>query len=147
MQMCRVVVVACLAGVLGCGRVTVVQRSRYGGVLELDGDRQKAVDLANGEMSSQCGASNYTVTSEGYQPSRAPRARNAGPPPMVWTIEFQCNQLVGPRPDTPAPGYPQPYPQEPGAAPPYAPDPGTPPPVYQDPNAAPPPPPPATGPY
>ncbi len=138
----------------GCGFAIVVKRTEYGGTIELNGDRQKSMEIANGHMSEHCGASNYTVVSEGYQPSEAPRNPNAGPPPTIWTIHYRCNGMVGPQPGAPAaypqdPTAPPPYPQDPQ---PYPADPDAPyvsQPYGQDPAAPPPPPPPPpqNGPY
>lgn len=149
----RWLVTISVVALAGCGIATVVNRTQYGGTIELNGDRQKAMEIANGHMSGHCGANNYTVVSEGYQPSEAPRNPNAGPPPTIWTIHYQCNGMVGPTPGAPAaypqdPNAPQPYPQDPTAPQPYPADPNAPyvSQPYSDPNA-PPPPPPQNGPY
>lgn len=53
--------------VAACGSARVVQRTQYGGVIALEGDRGKAMEGAHGEMSAHCGAGNYTITQEGEE--------------------------------------------------------------------------------
>ena len=50
-----------------CGSAKVIQRTQTGGVIQLDGDRGKAMEQANGEMSRHCGPGNYTITQEGEE--------------------------------------------------------------------------------
>lgn len=58
-----------LGGVLlaGCGSARVVQRTQYGGVIALQGDRGKAMEQAHKEMSGHCGAGNYSIVQEGEE--------------------------------------------------------------------------------
>lgn len=50
-----------------CGAAKVIQRTQTGGVIELQGDRGKAMEQANGEMSAHCGPGNYTIVQEGEE--------------------------------------------------------------------------------
>ena len=50
-----------------CGSARVLQRTQVGGVIELQGDRGKAMEQANQEMSAHCGPNNFTITQEGEE--------------------------------------------------------------------------------
>jgi len=54
--------------VLGaCGSARVIQRNQNGGIIELSGDRGKAMEQANSEMAAHCGPNNYQITQEGEE--------------------------------------------------------------------------------
>jgi hypothetical protein len=67
LSMKRLGLLAAFALVAGCGSARVVQRTQYGGVIALEGDRGKAMDAAHGEMGRHCGAGNYTIVQEGEE--------------------------------------------------------------------------------
>jgi hypothetical protein len=50
-----------------CGSARVVQRTQYGGVIALQGDRGKAMEDARRQMDTHCGPQNYTVVQEGEE--------------------------------------------------------------------------------
>ena len=50
-----------------CGSARVVQRTQYGGVIALQGDRGKAMEDARRQMDTHCGAQNYTIVQEGEE--------------------------------------------------------------------------------
>ena len=50
-----------------CGSARVIQRTQAGGVIELNGDRGKAMEQANQEMAAHCGPNNYTIVQEGEE--------------------------------------------------------------------------------
>ena len=50
-----------------CGSARVIQRTQAGGVIELQGDRGKAMEQANQEMAAHCGPNNYTIVQEGEE--------------------------------------------------------------------------------
>ena len=50
-----------------CGSARVLQRTQTGGVIELQGDRGKAMEQANQEMAAHCGPGNFTITQEGEE--------------------------------------------------------------------------------
>ncbi|MBX3156823.1 MAG: hypothetical protein KF773_12565 [Deltaproteobacteria bacterium] len=50
-----------------CGSARVIQRNASGGVIELQGDRGKAMEDANSQMASHCGPGNYRIDSEGEE--------------------------------------------------------------------------------
>ena len=56
-----------VALVAACGSARVIQRTQAGGVIELQGDRGKAMEQANQEMASHCGPNNYTIVQEGEE--------------------------------------------------------------------------------
>lgn len=121
-----------------CGSARVIQRTQAGGVIELQGDRGKAMEQANQEMASHCGPNNYTImqegeeavgtdtfvredTNAGSQTSRDGRNQQSGSTTTgqqstrtatAWRVHYQCNG---------AQGGPQPMPA-------MAPDPNAPPP-------------------
>ena len=127
-----------------CGSVRVIQRTQTGGVIELQGDRGKAMEQANSAMASHCGPGNFTITQEGEeavgtdtytredtsaasQTSRNGRRTEAGSTTTgaqstrtatAWRVHYQCNGAGGP-PPPPAPGGAPPPPGDPaGGAPP-----------------------------
>ena len=59
--------IGALATLAACGTARVIQRTQTGGVLELNGDRGKAMEQANQEMAAHCGPDNFTVVQEGEE--------------------------------------------------------------------------------
>src|SRR6185437_1580167 len=55
-------------GTAACGSARLVQRNQYGGVIALNGDRNKAMEQANNMMAQHCGPGNFKVVSEGEVP-------------------------------------------------------------------------------
>ncbi len=151
--MLRNISLGLLVVLAACGSARVIQRTQTGGVIELAGDRGKAMEQANSEMSSHCGPNNFTIVQEGEEAvgtdtytqqntqdtehsSRTGRTTTEQQQTQgvqstrtatAWRVHYQCNGAGGPPPT--AAGGPPPPP--PGGAPP------------PDPNAggAPPPPP------
>jgi hypothetical protein len=121
--------------VLGaCGTARVVWRTQTGGVIELQGDRGKSMEVANGEMAGHCGANNWTIVAEGYEPVGTDRYYGQTSTPyaqggtrttgyesqrasMIWRIHYQCNNAYVPN-AMPAAGPGEPMPQEPPPPPP-----------------------------
>ena len=139
-----------MGALVGCGSARLVQRNQYGGVIALNGDRNKAMEQANQMMAQHCGPGNYQVTSEGevpvgtdtyqqsntnygeqtqsnrsgtYQNTQGGSTTTSGQSTRTateWRIQYQCGQGAGAPPPGPAPAS--------GGAPP-------PPPPAPDPNA------------
>jgi hypothetical protein len=127
-----------------CGSARVIQRTQTGGVIELQGDRGKAMEQANSEMASHCGPGNYTITQEGEeaigtdtysredtnaasQTSRSGRTTTAGSTTTgaqstrtatAWRVHYQCNGAGGPPPPAAPPAGGPPPAGDPGAPPP-----------------------------
>lgn len=145
-----------------CGSARLVQQTPQGGTLELQGDRNKAMEDANNQMAAQCGPNNYTIVQQGDEPvgtdtytqadqqtndrtSRNGRRNTSNTQTQevtstrtayVWRVHYQCNGAM------PAAGQMPPQqmpPQGPPGGPP--PDQGGPPPDQGGP------PPPAPGGY
>ena len=121
-----------LVAMAGCGAARLITRDQYGGVIALDGDRQKAMEDASKMMAANCGGP-YTIVSEGeqvvgsdtthtdqtYTPKDGKVVNQGGESTRnvtEWRVRYQCGAGQG---------------MPPGA-----------PPAYPDPNAPPPPPPP-----
>lgn len=127
--------------VLGaCGSARVIQRNQNGGVIELSGDRGKAMEQANSEMSAHCGPNNWQVVQEGEEAigtdtfvredtsSDSARSRSgrrsstdttttgqqSTRTATAWRVHYQCNGAGGPPPAGPG----GPPPAGPGAPPP-----------------------------
>jgi hypothetical protein len=122
-----------------CGSARVIQRTQSGGVIELQGDRGKAMEQANQEMASHCGPNNYTIVQEGeeaigtdtysrqdtnsggtsngrsYQEGSTTQGQQSTRTATAWRVHYQCNGAGG----GPAP--------MPAAAPAGGPPPGAPP--------------------
>jgi hypothetical protein len=127
-----------------CGSARVIQRNANGGVIELQGDRGKAMEDANAQMASHCGPGNYKIDSEGEEvigqdtvartdtaedtkTSRSGRrsstdstttntssTRNA----TAWRIHYSCGGAAGGPPPGPAAPPPGPAAPPPGGEPP-----------------------------
>jgi hypothetical protein len=122
----------------------VIQRTQVGGVIELQGDRGKAMEQANQEMSAHCGPNNFTIVQEGEEAigtdtysredssAAATQSRNGRTQyadsttqgqtstrtATAWRVHYQCNGAGAPAP-VPAAGPPAPPPGgAPGAPPP-----------------------------
>jgi hypothetical protein len=112
----------------GCGHARLVSRTQYGGVYALEGDRNKAMEDAHGQMSSHCQGP-YSIVSEGENIIGSDSAQSnetyvAEDGTVVnqggqstrqateWRVQYQCGSAQ-PMPAQPSPGaYPQPaYPQ------------------------------------
>ena len=125
-----------------CGSARVIARTQEGGIIELQGDRGKAMEQANREMSAHCGPSNFTIVQEGEEAigtdtvatedtsqdsktSRTGRHSKTDTSTVnttstrtatAWRVHYACNGAGGP----PAAGPPAapPPPGEPPPAPP-----------------------------
>ena len=118
-----------------CGSARVIQRTQTGGIIELQGDRGKAMEQANQEMARHCGPNNYTITQEGEEAigtdtysredtaAAADTSRNgrhtradstttgvqSTRTATAWRVHYQCNGAGGPPPMDPnAPPPPPP---------------------------------------
>lgn len=103
-----------------CGSARVIQRTQSGGVIELSGDRGKAMEQANQEMASHCGPNNFTIVQEGEEAvgtdtytqeqttdrtSRSGRTnqettqgQTSTRTATAWRVHYQCNGAGGPPP-------------------------------------------------
>ena len=140
--MLRKVSVGLFVVLAACGSARVIQRNQSGGVIELSGDRGKAMEQANQEMSAHCGPNNYQITQEGEEAigtdtvvqedtaqdtrsSRSGRRQSTDTSSTTtqqtrtataWRVHYQCNGAGGGPPPGPGPG-PAPG-GDPGAPPP-----------------------------
>lgn len=125
-----------LALAAACGSAKVISRTQAGGVIELQGDRGKAMEQANGEMSRHCGPGNYQITQEGEEAigtdtfvhedtstdsatSRSGRrsatdstttGQQSTRTATAWRVHYQCAGAAGGPPPGPAGGPPPPAP-------------------------------------
>jgi hypothetical protein len=125
----------------GCGSARVISRTQAGGVIELQGDRGKAMEQANSEMNAHCGPGNFTITQEGEEAigtdtvaredtaedsktSRSGRrsstdsttvATTSTRTATAWRVHYACNGAGGP---PPPPAAAAPPPDDGGGAPP-----------------------------
>ena len=68
-----------------CGTARIVQKTRYGGMIELQGDHSKAMEQANEEMAAAC--PDFIVVREGPEPiADAPEGSAA----TVYRVRSQC---------------------------------------------------------
>lgn len=122
--MLRKVSLGLILALAACGSARVIQRTQAGGVIELQGDRGKAMEQANQEMASHCGPNNYTIVQEGEEAvgtdtytredtsggsstSRDGRHTSGGSTTTgqqstrtatAWRVHYQCNGVQGPAP-------------------------------------------------
>ncbi len=141
--MLRKVSLALFVVLAACGSARVIQRTQTGGVIELSGDRGKAMEQANQDMAGHCGPNNFTIVQEGEEAvgtdtysredtnnsehtSRNGRTTNGGQTTQgqtstrtatAWRVHYQCNGAGGPPPG-PAAGAPPPPDDPNGGAPP-----------------------------
>lgn len=133
--MFRTLALGLVVALAACGSARVISRTQAGGVIELQGDRGKAMEDANGQMNAHCGPGNFTITQEGEEAigtdtvarqdtaedtktSRSGRRSSTDSTTVgttstrtatAWRVHYQCNGAGGPPP---------------GPAPEPAPDPG-----------------------
>lgn len=131
-----------------CGSARLISQNQGGGVLELQGDRGKAMADANGQMASHCGPNNYQIVQQGEEAigtdtfvredttsdqatSRSGRRSSSDTTTTgqqstrtatAWRVHYQCAGAGGPPQGGPPQGPPQ--------GPPPGQDPGGPPPGY-----------------
>jgi hypothetical protein len=65
--MLRKLTIGFLFVLAACGSARVVQRTQYGGIIALQGDRGKAMEDAHRQMAQHCGQNNYTIVQEGEE--------------------------------------------------------------------------------
>jgi hypothetical protein len=140
--------------VTACGSAKVIKRTQSGGVIELQGDRGKAMEQANSEMNAHCGPGNFTITQEGEEAigtdtftredtavdSRSSRSgrrsstdatttgQTSTRTATAWRVHYQCNGAGGPPPPPPGGDMGAPPPPGDDMGPPPGDDMGAPPP-------------------
>jgi hypothetical protein len=131
--MLRKVSLGLVLALAACGSARVIQRTQTGGIIELQGDRGKAMEQASQEMTAHCGPSNFTIVQEGEEAvgtdtfvredtnagsttSRDGRHTQSGATTTgqqstrtatAWRVHYQCNGAGGP-PAMPASAPPPP---------------------------------------
>jgi hypothetical protein len=140
--MLRNLTLGLVVALAACGSARVISRTQAGGVIELQGDRGKAMEQANSEMNAHCGPGNFTITQEGEEAigtdtvaredtaAKTDESRNgrhektdtttvnqtSTRTATAWRVHYACNGAGGPPP--PAVGGAPPPPADPGAPPP-----------------------------
>ena len=66
-KLSRSLIVGSLMTLAACGTARVIHRDQVGGVIELNGDRGKAMEQASQEMAAHCGPNNFTIVQEGEE--------------------------------------------------------------------------------
>ena len=69
-----------------CGTARIVQKTPSGGVIELQGDHNKAMEQANEEMAAAC--PDFIVVREGLEPTADPSP--GGSAATVYRVRYQC---------------------------------------------------------
>lgn len=123
-----------------CGSARVVSRTQAGGIIELNGDRGKAMEQATQEMAAHCGGpGSYQITQEGEevigqdtftredtaQDSKTSRSgrrsstdttttgQTSTRNATAWRIHYSCGSAGGPPPPPPGGAPPPPAGGEP----------------------------------
>jgi hypothetical protein len=65
--MLRTLSLGLVVALAACGSARVISRTQTGGIIELKGDKGKAMEQATQEMSAQCGPGNFTIVREGEE--------------------------------------------------------------------------------
>ena len=81
-------------GLAACGGARIIQMTPTGGIIELQGDRSKAMEQATSDMNAKCGANSFTIVKDGDEPVGTQTGTTT--PVMAWRIHFQCTGAVGP---------------------------------------------------
>ena len=142
-KLSRGLLIGSLMALAACGTARVIHRDQTGGVIELQGDRGKAMEQANQEMSAHCGPGAWTITQEGEEAvgtdtvvredqasdtktSKSGRRSSTDTSTtqtqstrtaVAWRVHYACGgAAVGA--GGPPPGGPPPAEPPPGAAPP-----------------------------
>ena len=141
--MLRNVSLGLILALAACGSARYIQRTQSGGVIELQGDRTKAMEAANNDMAQHCGPNNFTIVQEGEEAigtdtysredtaAAADTSRNgqhtradqtttgqqSTRTATAWRLHYQCNGAGGPAP-MPGGGGPPPPPPGGGGGPP-----------------------------
>lgn len=92
--MLRVLPPALIGAVLAlaaCGTARIIQRTAAGGVIELQGDHNKAMEQANEEMAAAC--ANFLIVSAGDEPI-APPSPTGAPTATVYRVHYQCGDAA-----------------------------------------------------
>ena len=144
--MFRTLALGLVVALAACGSARVISRTQAGGVIELQGDRGKAMEQANSEMNAHCGPGNFTITQEGEeaigtdtvatedtaQDTKASRsgrrsstdtstvATTSTRTATAWRVHYACNGAGGPPPAPTGAEPPPPPPADPAAPPPPA---------------------------
>lgn len=103
-----------------CGSARVVQRTQYGGVVALEGDRGKAMEGAHREMAAHCGQGNYQIVQEGEEVvgqvteygeatdydrrGEVTHGASETTNKTEWRVHYQCGGAPAPQPPPPPPG-------------------------------------------
>jgi hypothetical protein len=132
--------VGAIMALTACGSARVIQRTQAGGVIELQGDRGKAMEQANQEMAAHCGPNNFTIVQEGEEAigtdtfaredtstdtanskngrrsatDTTTTAQQSTRTATAWRVHYQCGGAA-PMGAGPGPGAPQPPPPPPPA--------------------------------
>ena len=84
--------------VAACGSAHVIHRDQYGGVLQLDGNHEKAFEEATHMMAEHCGAHNFSIIKDGEETLGGIPDTSAGsgsdtphaPPVTVYRVTYEC---------------------------------------------------------
>ena len=71
-----------------CGTARIIQRTASGGVIELQGDHNKAMEQANEEMAAVC--ADFIIVSAGDEQVAASEAPSGAPVATVYRVRYQC---------------------------------------------------------
>lgn len=73
--------------------VRMVTRSQWSGVLELTGDRDRAMAAAEKVMASHCGIHAYTITQEGEEAIGTDTSGGAPRTVTAWRVHYVCSAI------------------------------------------------------
>ena len=84
-----------------CGSAHVIHRDQQGGILQLDGDHDKAFAEATHMMAEHCGDHNFSIVKDGEETLGGPPATTGSgsgsgsdathaPPVTVYRVTYEC---------------------------------------------------------
>ncbi len=131
-KLSRSLLLGSLMVLAACGAARVIHQDQTGGVIELQGDQGQAMQQANQQMATHCGANNFTVVSQGEeaigtdtitqqsQATDSTTSRNGRQSSTdstattqqstrtatAWRVHYQCGGAGAPPPAPPPPPQP-----------------------------------------
>jgi hypothetical protein len=89
----------------GCGNARIISKTNAGGVIELKGDHDKAMEQAHYTMDAHCAPGNFIITYEGPEVIADDQPKDGEPDPQApavdttrWRVYYRCSGQ-GPAPD------------------------------------------------
>ncbi|HEX3761055.1 MAG TPA: hypothetical protein VHW23_20310 [Kofleriaceae bacterium] len=84
--------IGAILALAGCGTARMVQRTPTGGMIELEGDHNKAMEQANEEMAAAC--TDFIIVRAGDEPVTPTAPPDGAPVATVYRVHYQCGDAA-----------------------------------------------------